>query len=86
MVVLVVGGVVAEEDELVGVAEVAEAGGGARAELLLDAGEPGLGALPGVVGAVEEIGAVGAVAGGEQNVGGAGLGFSQVSLARALEE
>jgi len=46
-----------------------------RSELLLDAAEPGLGALPGVVWAVEEIRAVGAVAGGEENVGGAGLCF-----------
>ena len=54
-------------------AKIAEAGGGARAELLLDAAEPGLGALPRVVRAVEEIGAVGAVAGGEEDVGGAGF-------------
>jgi hypothetical protein len=46
VVVLVDGGLVDEEDEEVGVAAVAEAGGGLRAELLLDAGKPALGALP----------------------------------------
>ena len=49
--------------------------GGALAELLLDACEPALGALPGVIRAIELVGAVGAVAGGEQDVGGAGFGF-----------
>ena len=75
VVVLVDGGLVDEEDEEVGVAAVAEAGGGLRAELLLDGGEPAFGALPGVVGAVELVGAVGAVAGGEEDVGGAGCGW-----------
>ncbi len=46
VVVLVDGGAVDEEDEEVGVAAVAEAGGGLLAELLLDAGEPAFGALP----------------------------------------
>ena len=46
VVVLVDGGLIDEENEEVGVAAVAEAGGGLRAELLLDAGEPALGALP----------------------------------------
>ena len=54
-------------------AAVAEAGGGLLAELLLNAGEPAFGALPRGVRAVEEVGAVGAVAGGEEDVGGAGL-------------
>ena len=46
VVVFVDGGLVDKEDEEVGVAAVAEAGGGLRAELLLDAGEPAFGALP----------------------------------------
>ncbi len=46
VVVLVDGGLVDEEDEEIGVAAVAEAGGGLRAELLLDGGEPAFGALP----------------------------------------
>ena len=74
VVVLVDGGLADDEDEEVGVAEVAEAGGGSRAELLLDAAEPGFGALPLGVVAVEVVGAVGAVAGGEEDVGGTGRG------------
>ena len=73
VIVLVDGGLVGEEDEEVGVATVAEAGCGFLAELLLDAGEPALGALLRVVGAVEEIGTVGAVAGGEEDVSCAGF-------------
>jgi len=77
VVVLVDGRLVDEEDEEVGVAVVAEAGGGLLAELLLDAGEPALGALPRGVRAVKLVGSVGAVAGGEEDVGcvvrGAGL-------------
>ena len=46
VVVFVDGRLVDEENEEVGVAAVAEAGGGLGAELLLDAGEPALGALP----------------------------------------
>ncbi len=46
VVVFVDGGLVDEEDEEIGVATVAEAGGGLWAELLLDAGEPAFGALP----------------------------------------
>ena len=85
VVVLVDRRVVHEEDEEIGVLEVAEAGGGAGAELLLHAAQPSLGALPRGV-AVEVVGAVGAVAGGEENVGCAGSVLSQLSLASALEE
>ena len=46
VVVLVDGGLILEEDEEVGVAAIAEAGGGLQAELLLDAGEPAFGAFP----------------------------------------
>jgi hypothetical protein len=69
--------VVDQEDEEVGVAAVSEAGGGVGAELLLDGREPGFGAFVGVVGAVEEIGSVGAVAGGEEDVASVlwGAGF-----------
>ena len=74
VVVLVDGGLVDEEDEEVGVAAVAEASCGLGAELLLDAGEPAFGALPGWVRAVELVRAVGAVAGGEEDVGCAGFG------------
>ena len=70
VVVLVDGGLADEEDEEVRVAAVAEAGGGVGAELLLDGGEVALGALPRRVGAVEEVSAVGTVAGGEEDVGG----------------
>src|ERR1039458_2579553 len=73
VVVLVDGGLGYKEHEFICMAKVAEAGGGAGAEMLLDAAEPGLGALPGVVWAVEEIRSVGAVAGGEEDVGGAGF-------------
>ena len=74
VVVFVDGGLVGEEDEEVGVAAVAIAGGGLLAQLLLNAGEPAFGALPRWVRAVEEIRAVGTVAGGEEDVGCAGLG------------
>ena len=46
VVVLVDGGLAYEEDEDIGVAAVAEAGGGLRSELLLDGGYPAFGALP----------------------------------------
>ena len=86
VVVAVVVGIVEEEDEEVGVAAIGVAGGGALAELLLDGGEPALGALPGVVGAVELVGSVGAVAGGEERSVVPGRVVSQVSEARAFEE
>jgi hypothetical protein len=66
-------GLVGEEDEEVGVATVAETGCGALAKLLLDAGEPAFGALLRVVGAIEEICTIGAVAYGKEDVGSAGL-------------
>ena len=55
-------------------AEVAEVRGGLLPELLLQGGEPALGALPRVVEPVEVVGAVGAVAAGEEKVGGAEAG------------
>ena len=61
-----------KRSEEIGVAEVAEVGGGPLPELLLEGGEPALGAFPGVVGAVEVVRAIGArLAGGEEeDVGG----------------
>jgi hypothetical protein len=70
VVVLVDGGLVDEENEEIGVAAIAEAGGGLGAELLLDGGVPALGALPRWVRAVELVGSIGAIAGGQEDVGG----------------
>ena len=56
-------------------AQIAEAGRRLLAKLLLDAGQPSLGALPGVVRAIELVRAVGPVAGRKQNVGRTRLGL-----------
>ena len=62
VVVLVDRRIVAQQNELVGVAAIAEGRDGAAAQLLARGGEPALGALPRVVGAVELVGAEGAIA------------------------
>src|SRR5271167_324077 len=74
VVVLIDAGLSVVENEEVGVAEVAEIRGGPLPKLLLEGGEPALGALPGVVGAVEVVSPVGAVAAGKEQVGGAEAG------------
>ena len=60
--------IVAQQHEEIAVAAVAEIGGGVVTERLLESGEPGLGVFPGVVGAVELVGAEGMVHVGEGGV------------------
>src|SRR6185312_9642831 len=75
VVVGVDAGRVAEEDEIVGVAAVAEGRAGLRAKLLAGGGEPSLGALPRGEVAVKLVGAKGAVTARKQNAGCAERGI-----------
>lgn len=59
MVVLVMRGIVAKQDELVGVSAVSECGGGALAEILLRGGKPRLRAFPRREVAIELVGTEG---------------------------